>query len=219
MKKTVFFTVVFFCIITYASAQKIRFGVQGGSGMSTATTDFDKEFTETEAAILGISKDYPVFSYGANIYAAYSISEKWGIAIEPGIIRKGFAKKVAIGNNKIEKQNTYLNYFQFPIIAEIFLDKNLTLTAGPEVSYLLNAKNVAGNESKNISEDFSDKKIDIALQFGIYYTWHNNFDIGLKGGVSATRLGKFAILNYANGVVAEYNRRNAYGHIFFRVKL
>lgn len=187
--------------------------------MSIATTDFDKDFTETEAAILGISKDYPVFSYGANIYAVYSISEKWGIAIEPGFIRKGFAKKIANYNNKIEKQSTYLNYFQFPILAEVFLEENLTLTAGPEVLYLLNAKSVMGSESKNISEDFSDKKIDIALQIGAYYTLHKNFDIGLKGGVSVTRLGKFAILNYTNEVVAEYNKRNAYGHVFFRVKL
>lgn len=218
MKKLALFAIIIFTVVTNLNAQKLRMGVQGGGGIAIAETDYNEKFSEIETVYLGMSKDYPIFSYALNIYAGYAINNNWGIAIEPGFIRKGFAKKVEI-NNEILRQKDYLNYLQLPILAEVFLSDGVTMTLGPELSYLLDAKKVTGNESTDISEQYDNKKLDIALQVGFYYTFKKHFDIGLKGGVSATRLGKFVILNDANEVVAEYNRRNAYGHIFFRVKL
>ncbi len=219
MKRFVLFMVVFLCIITNSFAQKLRLGIQGNGGMATAaTTDQEKEFSEIETVYLGISKIYPVFSYGLNIYAGYTINEDWGIAIEPGFIRKGFAKKIEI-NNRIVRQQTHLKYLQLPILAEVFLSENLTLTVGPELSYLLNAKEVTEKQSTDVFEQYSKNKLDIALQVGLYYTFNRHFDIGIKSGVSATRLGRFSILNDDNEVVTEYDRRNAYGNAFFRIKL
>lgn len=219
MKKLALFTIISFCLFTNLHAQKLRLGIQGGTGISTATTtDGEKEFSDIETVYLGISKIYPVFSYGFNIYAGYAINKDWGIAIEPGLIRKGFAKKIEINNN-IERIQTHLNYFQIPILAEVFLSENLTLTVGPEMSYSLNAEEVIDKQSTDVSNQYNKNKLDVALQVGFYYTLNKHFDVGLKSGVSATRLGKFAILNNDNEVVTEYERRNAYGHVFFRVKL
>lgn len=219
MKKIVLFTIISFCLFTDLHAQKLRFGIQGSGGVGTAlTTDREKELSEIETVYLGISKIYPVFSYGINAYAGYSINENWGIAIEPGIFRKGFAKKVEV-NNKIVRQQTHLNYFQLPILAELFLDKNITLTVGPELSYLFSAKEMTEKQSTDVFEQYRKNKLDIALQIGLYYTFNNHFDIGLKSGVSAIRLERFSILNDKNEVVTEYDRRNAYGHAFFRIKL
>ncbi|OPZ31032.1 MAG: hypothetical protein BWZ00_00709 [Bacteroidetes bacterium ADurb.BinA174] len=219
MKKLALFTIISFCLFTNLYAQKLRFGIQGSGGMATAaTTNREKEFSEIETVYLGISKIHPVFSYGFNIYAGYAINEDWGVAIEPGFIRKGFAKKVDINNN-IEKLQTRLNYFQIPILAEVFFSENITLTLGPELSYLLDAKEVIEKQSTDVLKQYNKNKLDVALQVGLYYTFNKHFDIGIKSGVSATRLGKFAILNSENEVVVEYDRRNAYGHVFLRVKL
>lgn len=226
MKKLLLFIIIGFGLLTNSYAQKLLhfgeqrfyFGVQAGGGLSMAATDYSKKFTEFETAYLKLSKDYQVLSYGFNVYAGYVVNENWGIAFEPGFIRKGSAKKVSI-NNRIEKENTYLEYVHIPVLGEVFLSDEITLTVGPELSYLLNAKKVTGGKSVNVSEEYDNKKIDIGLQAGIYYTFNKRFDLGLKTGVSITRLDKFTMLNPANEVIAEYNKRNMYASVFFRVKL
>ncbi len=205
-------------IFTNGYAQKIHFGIQGGAGIATITTD-NEDFKDVENAYLGISKNYPVFSYGFNLYTGYSINENWGIAVEPGFIRKGFAKKVS-DNDRILRKSSYLDYLHIPILAEFYLkDENITFSAGPELAFLLNANQKFNGANTDILNTYTDKKFDLGLQIGAYYTVKKHFDIGIKGGVSLLKIDDITLVNNANEVIGRYAQRNAYSHLFMRIKL
>lgn len=218
--KKILFLLLFSCIMMSLHAQKLRVGLQGGIGVATFITDTPTEYADIENVFLGIAKEYPVLSYTTNLYVSYKINENWGIAVEPGFIRKGSAKKIEV-ENKLYRNNTFMNYIQIPVLAEIYVgeDENLTLTMGPEIAILLRAEESSKVANLDITNDYKNRKIDPSLQVGLYYTFAKHFDIGLKAGVSFLKIGNVTLLNEAKEVVAQYKQYNTYGHAFLRIKL
>ena len=210
---------LFLLSITNLYAQKFHFGIQGSAGASTIVTHRENDFEDIEKVYLGLSKNYLIFSHGINAYMAYTLNQNLRIAIEPGCIRKGFAKKIAI-DNEIFRQNNNLDYFHIPMLAEFFSNEtNVALSIGPEISFLLKANQKTNGARVDVLNSYRDKKIDLGLQIGLYYTFNKHFDMGAKGGISLTRLGYVTFLNNNNEVILQYHQRNAYGQLFFRAKL
>lgn len=194
MKKTIILFVTFLLFCTHIHAQKFRIGVQGGVGISTFNVDQSEDYDAFEQKYLGIAKEYLVFSNAINLYVSYKIKDNWGIAAEPGFIRKGSGKKVSI-DNVLYRNNTLLNYFQIPLLAEIYLDENITLAVGPELAFLLKANQSSKLGNLETTNNYNDRKIDLGVQLSFFYTFAKHFDVGVKGGSSLLKIGDAVVLN------------------------
>ena len=67
-----------------------------------------------------------------------------------------------------------LNYLNVPLMAKYYVVKGLSIEAGPQIGYLLSAK----NESTNVKDSF--KKVDFAANLGVGYKLKNGINFGAR---------------------------------------
>jgi hypothetical protein len=72
---------------------KFSVGIQGGLGGAFTENSYIGGNEYTTDMLLGIPEVYPVWSHMYNLYFSYGINNDFGIALEPGIIRKGYGGK------------------------------------------------------------------------------------------------------------------------------
>jgi hypothetical protein len=216
---------IFFLVILYffhygaATGQKLRYGVQLSGGIASAYQYYPKKNEYTNNPDFGMPKNIPILSYGFNLYASYELNEQLGIAFEPGFIRKGFANKF-VDSYDLTHNKTYLSYIQLPVLMEFKLADFMTLTIGPEIGYLIDAKlkQIDALESVSIMNYYQHNRIDVGLQGGAYYSLSDNFDVGLKAAASLTNLERFYIEVEGGNALVEVRRNSMYIHAFTRVK-
>lgn len=190
-------------------------------GASYAHNYFQGGSEYTSELELGIPRNYPLFSYMYNLYLSYSITEEFGIALEPGFIRKGFGNKNVTEESDILFNQRRFDYLQVPLLLELHVSESVVLSAGPEFCYLLSAKMRTTTNSKSaVLTDLSkDNRFDFGIQAGGYYRLMKHVDVGLKLGASITRTDKYYLTNDAGEVLTGVSRRNMYANSFIRVRL
>lgn len=203
--------------------QKFSVGIQGGLGVSFSENEYKSGNEYTNDVILGIPEIYPVLSHMYNLYLSYRINDEFGIAMEPGIIRKGYGSKRVEeeGEREVLFDRRKMDYLQFPLLLELFLTESVTLTAGPEIGYLLNKKMSTTRNSKPVASTDLPKnnRFDVGMQVGGHYTFMKHLDVGIKVGVSFLRGDKYYLTNDAGEVLTRVSRRNMYASPFIRIKL
>lgn len=224
MRKALFTTFIMFSLLLsghglYAQ-QRFSVGAQGGLGASSTHNDFKGGSEHTSGLELGIPKNYPVFSHMYNLYLSYRISEGYGIAFEPGFIRKGYGNKAVTEEGDVLFNRRRLDYLQLPLLLELHVGESVVLTAGPEVGYLLNAKmrTTTNSQSAVLTDLPKSNRWDLGIQVGGYYTLMRHLDVGVKAGASITRAQKFYLTNEDGEVLTSVSRRNMYAHPFIRVR-
>lgn len=225
MRKTVFtsfITLFLLLAIPGLHAQK-RFsvGIQGGLGATFTENKYKGGNEYTTDVILGIPKIYPVLSPMYNLYLSYSINENFGIAVEPGMIRKGYGSKRVLEEGDVVFDRRQMDYLQFPLLMELYVDKSVTITVGPEFGYLLDKKMKTTQNSKPaVSTDLpKNNRFDVGIQIGGYYTFMKHLDVGIKVGASFIRGDKYYLTNDAGEVLTRVSRKNNYVNPFIRIRL
>ncbi len=73
-----------------------------------------------------------------------------------------------------------LNYLSLPLMGKYYVTKGLSVEAGPQIGYLLSAK----DEGRDVKDNF--KTIDYGLTFGVGYKLENglNFTARYNAGLS-----------------------------------
>lgn len=221
-KNRLFFLAVLFISIFTQSAhaqQKFTVGLQGGLGMASAYNFYNKGNAYTSDIELGIPKNYPTLSYMYNLYLSYKINEKYGVALEPGIVRKGYGTKIY--NEDVFFNKRRLNYFQLPVLMEFYVDNAFTLTIGPEFGYLLSAKMKSNDDSDslNLIKLYRKNRFDFGVQLGGFYTFIDHIDVGLKIGGSFTNIEKSYLTDISGNVLTDVFTKNMYANLFTRIKL
>jgi hypothetical protein len=160
---------------------------------------------------------YPAGSFNINGYVEYKFSETFGIAAEPGFIRKGGIVRYGV-NHYMDVITLHLNYVQLPIFANIYCTKKFFVTIGPEFAYLMNSEgNLPGIATGFTS--FKENAFEISGLVGINYSIKNKIDLGLRYNHGLT---KISVLKWTDGYGPEIGQSNVYNQYFqfiFRYKI
>lgn len=139
---------------------------------------------------------------------------------KPGV-RVGFYTDVHLSNwlslrneyvfsqvqNEVEstKEQYTLNYVSLPVLAEFRASEKLLLLAGPELGFLINAKQKASGATDNITHDTEERSIGIVGGAGYAIASHiaihgryqlgmNHIGIGQRSDVTEFKLSQFQVL-------------------------
>lgn len=209
----------FFTQSAYAQ-QKFSVGLQGGLGMASTYYMYGQGHDSTDETAVRAPQSYLIFSYMSNVYLSYRFHQNYGVAIEPGIIRKGYGQKYLSASNATLTKY-HLNYLQLPVLMEFDIDSKLTLTVGPEFGYLMSARMKSDDDEGTITLlPLNDiKRFDIGVQVGGHYSLAEHFDLGLKIGNSFTSIEETYFNHAPKGGSVVILRKKIYINLFTRIKL
>ena len=181
MKKQ-FLLIIFILITTFSFAQSntslgARIGVSSAGIRGNAVNSLNSILTSSN----GILSTRNITGFFAGTYASIPVSN--GISVEPAVYysQKGYELRGALNvkgmdflgvNAKAQLQSQYVD---MPLLLKVNAGGGLQLFAGPQVSYLLNAKlnTSAGLAGINLLNN----KIDATSQF-------NRWDAAVTGGIT-----------------------------------
>lgn len=199
MKKIALLTVVLFAIFAQIKGQEKNtiFGLQSGISLANIQIVGDKyNIYGTDDDLISYN---PALSFNINAYIEFQREGMWNLSLEPGYIRKG-----AIQNSfgTTEDYRLILNYIQMPILANFRIHNRISLSIGPEIAYLINAKvGERGNskQSFDISHSYEDYRrflLELTGLVGLNYEIFEKTEIGIR---------------YNHGIL--YNKRSvSYSH-------
>lgn len=158
MKKILLLAVVTALGFTNVNAQEIKFGAKAGFNLASISGDNTKE---TDA----------VTSFNFGVLAEIPISEKF--SFQPELMYSG--QGYSFNDNTVA-----LNYLNVPLMAKYYVAKGLSVEAGPQIGFLLSAK----NESTDVKDSFNT--FDFGLNFGLGYKFKNGFNLGARYNLGLT---------------------------------
>lgn len=158
MKKVLFVAIITVLGLSKVNAQKIKFGAKGGLNFASISGD------NTGNA------DY-VTSFNFGLLAEIPISSKF--SFQPELIHSG--QGYSFNDNTIA-----LNYLNVPLMGKYYLTKGLSLEAGPQIGFLLSAK----NDNTDVKSFFNT--VDFGANIGVGYKLDNglNFSTRYNLGIS-----------------------------------
>ncbi len=172
MKKVLIISAIVLLGLTAVNAQEVEFGIKGGINIATITEDigfvsFDNRtcFHFGAVAEIGISEKFsfqPELLYSCQ-GADYSVTDDFD---EP-------TKAIATFEGTIK-----VDYLNIPLMAKYYVVERLSLEAGPQVGFLISAKDEFGGEEEDI-KDFV-KGIDFGVNFGIGYKLDGGLNFGAR---------------------------------------
>jgi len=158
MKKTILLLAVMAISFTTAMAQDMKFGAKAGLNLAKLTpelTDFRTSFHLGGMAEFAIAEDF---------------------AIQPELLYSGYGAKDQndSDNNEIFK----IDYLTVPVLAKYYVIDNLSIEAGPQLGFLLSAK----QEDNGETDDLKDitKSTDFGFAVGAGYKFDNGLNLGLR---------------------------------------
>ena len=159
MKKLLFITAITIFGLGKAQAQDVAFGAKIGANFSSIygdTTD-------------GIETITSVINFG--VYSEISLTEKFSFQPEIMYSIQGFSVvDEALSTDDIVS----LNYINIPLMAKYYVTKGFSFEAGPQIGFLVSAK----NEDIDVKDNF--KSIDYGVNLGLGYKLENGLNFGAR---------------------------------------
>ncbi len=122
---------------------------------------------------LDISPDSKV-GPAIGLFAKFNVSESF--AVQPELLYSAKGSKIEISEGGASASSTIkLNYISLPIMAKYYVSPGFNLQAGPQIDFLLSAKEdwemSMGTDSESGSDDIKEdvNGIDFGLGFGLGY--------------------------------------------------
>jgi hypothetical protein len=167
MKKTIIFAAAFFMLSSISvQAQKVHFGVKGGMNASslnyTGNTDMQTKI-----------------GFNAGVLAhIHSSNAQWAVQPELYYSSEGAKSK----SNSDASLN--LGYLNVPVLAQYMFDNGFRIEAGPQIGFLLSAKNKTNSSSTGVKDAY--KSTAFSIPVGVGYLTHSGlgFDARYNFGIS-----------------------------------
>jgi len=164
------------------SAQETRFGVKAGANLSTFTGDAD-----------GV-KSLVGFQVGG--FAEIKLTDKFAIQPEILFSAQGAKSKESIFGGGTSENKVHLGYLNIPVMAKYYVAEKFSVEAGPQIGFLLSAKDKyeysgpGGSDSGK--EDVKDayESIDFGVNFGAGYDFTENLSVGLRYNLGLSNIAK-----------------------------
>ncbi|OBX21105.1 MULTISPECIES: porin family protein [Bizionia] len=172
MKKLLVCAAVAVFSIGSLSAQDVRFGVKGGVNFANLAGDFgvagfDEDFQDAEMKV--------GFHIGGLV--ELKLTEKFALQPELLFSSQGFKSNYYDFDDRKVDYNVNLSYVNIPIMAKFFPIDGLSIEAGPQIGFLVSAKNEFNDyNNEDLDPDESEidtkdlyKSLDFGLNFGASY--------------------------------------------------
>ncbi|MDR2065913.1 MAG: PorT family protein [Prevotellaceae bacterium] len=190
--------------IATANAQ-IKFGAKAGVNLST--------FTNTEDAKMK-------FGFHAGGFAEFMISNR--ISIQPELLYSTQGAIYSYSYSYLDEneeddiinvdvdETINLDYINLPVLLKVKLIEGLSLEVGPQIGFLLSAKNKLEEKENGVkvlseTEDIKDqyKTFDVTAVLGLSYTFAEKFIAGVRYNFGLTTVIKQAEENHnpKNGII------------------
>ncbi|WP_366183671.1 porin family protein [Flavobacterium ovatum] len=152
MKKKLLVALIAVMGLANVTAQEVQFGVKGGLNFASLQGDNTAGTSTVTAFNVGVMAEIP-------------LSAKFSFQPELLFSGQGFSF-----NDKINA----LNYLNVPLMGKYYVTKGLSIEAGPQIGFLLSAKN-DNTDVKNLY-----KSADIGANFGLGYKLNNGLNFGAR---------------------------------------
>lgn len=160
MKKILLLAVVTVLGFTNVNAQEIKFGAKGGLNFASISGDNTKGIDAVTSFNFGVLSEIP-------------ISDKF--SFQPELMYSG--QGYSFNDNTIA-----LSYLNIPLMGKYYLTKGLSLEAGPQIGFLLSAK----NEKTDVKDSFNT--FDFGVNFGLGYKLDNGLNFGARYNLGLTNI-------------------------------
>jgi hypothetical protein len=182
MKKSIILMcfLVFAFVLVNAQNTDIIFGAKAGLNLASISGDDTDDFDSRT-------------SFHAGAMAEFKISEKF--SFQPELLYSGQGAKFENSESGefgsfSEEVEINLDYLNIPLMAKYYITEGFSLEAGPQVGFLLSAKEKYeynerfGDEtfSESGEEDIKDfvKNVDFGLSFGLGYKLQNGLNFSAR---------------------------------------
>lgn len=155
----------------FTNAQETRFGIKGGLNI----TSFAGGNYYDSKSLVG-------FQVGG--FAEIKIIER--LAIQPEVLYSTQGAKQEVGMTNFDSK---LDYINIPVLAKFYVTKQFTVEAGPQIGFLVSAKN-NGNNAKDLY-----KSADTGFNFGAGYNFTDNVSVNLRYTVGISNIEDYNIDN------------------------
>ena len=152
-------SIVFIFTISYTFAQP-RVGITGGMNLSVLTGTVNMETGFKPGIILGGVVDIPVGKT---------------VSLQPGLVYSSQGSSITYyrtgpGSAVTGETNINLNYLNVPVALHLYLGESFFLQAGPQLGFLLSAKEKGEIDNRdvneNIKEDFTGTEFSLLTGLG-----------------------------------------------------
>ncbi|MEO7210439.1 MAG: porin family protein [Chitinophagaceae bacterium] len=170
MKKTIILASALFIFLGTTKAQDVHFGIKGGLNASNINVKNS----------LGNNQDTKIGWYAgllAHIHAGKSF------AIQPEVYYSDEGSKLTSGSNK---STLNLGYINVPVLAQYMFGNGFRIEAGPQVGFLINAKDKDKSSSLNLDVKDTYKSTSFSIPVGVGYltSYGLGFDARYNFGIS-----------------------------------
>ncbi|MBS7232296.1 PorT family protein [Flavobacterium psychroterrae] len=180
MKKVLLSAVAVMAFMS-VSAQETRFGVKAGANLSTFGGD-----AEDAKSLVG-------FQVGG--FAEIKLTDKFAIQPEILFSTQG-AKSEESGLGYSYEDKILLSYLNIPVMAKYYVAEKFSVEAGPQIGFLLSAKDKYEFSDNGMSDsgkqDVKDnyESIDFGVNFGAGYDFTENLSVGLRYNLGLSNIAK-----------------------------
>jgi hypothetical protein len=165
MKKTIIFVATLFFMFN-AKSQSAHFGIKGG--MNASSLNFE-----------GNSDMQTKIGFNAGILAhIHTGNEFWAFQPEAYYSSEGAKSK---SNSNV---STNLGYINVPVLVQYMFNNGFRLEAGPQVGFLISAKNKVNDNSTDIKDNLQSAVFSIPAGVGYLTSTGLGFDARYNFGIS-----------------------------------
>ena len=186
MKKILLLTGILFWINLNAQSSKreegITFGIKGGLNVSDFLGDIKNNTFRTSVHL--------------GVFSEIMISDNFSLQPELLYSGQGYSGRVLPGFSRSK-----YDYINFPVLAKIYIAKKISIEAGPQIGFLVSAKEKTSDDKINIP---NQKTVDFGLNLGLAYDLKNGvffqtrYNLGLSNINSGSNVNAF---KYTNSVI------------------
>lgn len=149
MKKILSVAVAAILFAGAAAAQNVNIGIKGGVNIANINNDDGTKYNARTGFNLGLL---------GHIHLAPQL------ALQPEVVYSAQGVKYTTAGLETKLK---LDYINVPVLLQYMFDNGFRLQAGPQVGFLINAKNEINSNSINVKDSY--KKVDFGISGGIGY--------------------------------------------------
>jgi len=178
MKKVIFAAIA---VMTFglANAQDVKFGLKGGVNLSSFAGDVEN------------TKSKVGFQVGG--FAEFKLTDKFFVQPEVMYSLQG-AKYQQSEVNYYSKGNIAMSYLNIPVMAKYYIIDKLNIEAGPQIGFLLSAKDKWEESYNGVKDSGKDdvkdsfKSVSLGLNVGVGYDFTENLSAGIRYNVGLSNI-------------------------------
>lgn len=186
MKRILLLTGILIWINLNAQSSKreegITFGIKGGLNVSDFLGDIKNNTFRTSVHL--------------GVFSEIMISDNFSLQPELLYSGQGYSGRVLPGFSRSK-----YDYINFPVLAKIYIAKKISIEAGPQIGFLVSAKEKTSDDKINIP---NQKTVDFGLNLGLAYDLKNGvffqtrYNLGLSNVNSDSNANA---IKYTNSVI------------------